>query len=206
MPSVKLTSRTVTAAKPGERAYVLYDEDLKGFGLRVMPTGFKSWVVEYRPAGAGRTASKKRVALGSATSLTSAEARKLAKDMIAAVRGGADPVADRAAAKAGASIAQIAPRFLSEHVERRRKPKTVKFYRLAITRHIVPVLGSRKAASLTKADVIKLHGDISRHTPVMANRVIAVLGSMMTWAQKVGLVPEGHNPVTRIEKNAERRS
>lgn len=203
MASARLTARTVTGAKPAERAYVLYDEDLKGFGLRVMPSGFKSWVVEYRPAGAGRTASKKRVALGSASSLTSAEARKLAKDMLAAVRGGADPLTERATAKAAASIAQIAPRFLSEHVARRRKPKTVALYKLAVDRHIVPALGSRKAASLTKAEVIKLHGDISERAPVMANRVVAVLGSMMSWAQKVGLVPEGHNPVTRIEKNTE---
>ncbi len=203
MPIAKLTTRTVDAARPKARAYVVYDEDLKGFGLRVMPTGFKSWIVEYRPAGAGRTASKRRVGLGSIASLTAAEARKLAKDMLAAIRGGADPIAARAAEKAAATVADISSRFLAEHVEKRRKPTTAAFYRMAVNRHLVPALGARKAAGLTKPDLLKLHSSLADR-PILANRVLAVLGSMLSWGQSAGLVPEGFNPVGAIEKNPER--
>lgn len=202
MPTARLTTRTVDAASAFERAFIIYDDDLKGFGLRVMPTGFKSWVIEYRPVGAGRTASKRRVALGSVTALTAAQARKIAKDMLAGVRGGADPLAERAAVKATASVAEIAARFLIEHVEKRRKATTAAFYKRAMNRHILPSLGTRKARSLVKSDVIKLHADLSDR-PFLANRVIAVLGSMFTWASKSGLVPEGFNPTARIDKNPE---
>jgi integrase len=75
---------------------------------------------------------------------------------------------------------------------------------MAINRHILPALGTRKASSLIKSDMIKLHSDLSDSRPILANRVIAVLGSMFTWASKSGLVPEGFNPTARIEKNPER--
>src|SRR5262249_26495107 len=89
------------------------------------------------------------------------------------------------------------------HVERLRKPSTARFYRMAVYRHLIPELGSRKAATITKADVLKLHSSLTK-TPIMANRVASVLGSMLSWAQKAGLVPEGFNPAAKLEKNPER--
>ena len=89
------------------RLYILYDTELPGFGLRVMPSGFKSWVVEYRPAGAGRSANKKRLALGSAAVLTAAQARAMAKDTLAAVRQGNDPIAARKAERGAISVAEL---------------------------------------------------------------------------------------------------
>ncbi len=190
------------AAKPGARPYIVYDDEVRGFGLRIMPSGFKSWLIEYRPAGAGRSANKKRMALGSCSALTAAQARKIAKDMLAGIRGGADPIASRAAEKAAATVADISTRFLAEHIERRRKPSTAAFYRMAASRYIVPAIGARKAASVTKADVLRLHSSLAAK-PILANRVIAVLGSMITWAQKAGLVPEGISPTAKLEKNPE---
>jgi hypothetical protein len=49
--------------------------ELKGFGARVMPTGSKSWVIEYRPGAGGRAVSKKRISLGSTTVLQRARRR-----------------------------------------------------------------------------------------------------------------------------------
>src|SRR5215471_5606533 len=102
MPIAKLMTRTVDAARPGARPYIIFDEEVRGFGLRVMPSGFKSWIIEYRPRGAGRDAGKKRLTLGSHPMLTAAQARKIAKDTLAGVRSGIDPLAERTALRAQA--------------------------------------------------------------------------------------------------------
>lgn len=52
MPNVKLTKRSVDSALPGQTRYTLFDTEITGFGLRVSPTGLKSWIYEYR-AGEG---------------------------------------------------------------------------------------------------------------------------------------------------------
>ena len=59
MPKARLGKRTVDAIVPGERPFVVYDEALTGFGVRVMPSGTKTWVVEYRPHGGGRAVPTK---------------------------------------------------------------------------------------------------------------------------------------------------
>jgi integrase len=203
MPIAKLMKRTVDAARPGARPYIIFDEEVRGFGLRVMPSGFKSWIIEYRPRGAGRDAGKKRLTLGSHTTLTAAQARKIAKDTLAGVRSGVDPLAERAALRTQASVNDVAPRFLAEHVERLRKPSTARLYRLVINGYLLPQFGSRKVASITRAEVLKLHSSMTG-TPVLANRTVAVLGSMLSWAAKAGLVPEGFNPAAKFAKNPEK--
>jgi hypothetical protein len=75
MASGRVTKRTADASKPRARPYILYDSDLHGFGLRVMPGGFESYVVEYRSHGGGRRVSTKRLTLGAATKLTPEQAR-----------------------------------------------------------------------------------------------------------------------------------
>ena len=57
---------------------------------------------------------------------------------------------------------------------------------------------------MTRAQVAKLHGKL-RTTPFQANRVLAVIGSMYAFAGRSGIVPEGTNPVRRIEKFKENR-
>ncbi len=155
MATRKLTARTVEAAKPGERASIIYDTDLKGFGLRVMPSGSKSWIVEYRPAASGRTGNKKRMSLGSASSVTATQARTRAKDILGAVRGGADPLGDRATDRATATVAELIERFLADHVERRRKPSTVSLYQTIARLYIVPAIGRKKAIDVTESDVLR---------------------------------------------------
>jgi hypothetical protein len=54
-----LTRRTVETARPREREYILWDESLPGFGLRVFPSGKRSYCIQYRSDGRTR-----RMALG----------------------------------------------------------------------------------------------------------------------------------------------
>lgn len=221
MPSAKLTARTVAAAKKAPRGFVIYDTELPGFGLRVMPSGFKSWVVEYRPRGGGRATAKKRITIGSAAVLTATKARAIAKDTLADIRQGNDPLAKRRQERDAMTISELAERFLTEHVQKRRKPATATMYRRALEIHVIPRLGSKKAATVTRSDLSGLHADLTalptagsdrsrrsspmtkRGGPIIANRSLAAVGSMFAWAGRQGFVPEGFNPTAGIERNPE---
>ncbi|MFK8251795.1 tyrosine-type recombinase/integrase [Ancylobacter terrae] len=200
--ATKLTKRAVDGLEPREKAYVAYDADLKGFGVRVLSTGAKSWVVEYRPGAGGRSVAKRRITIGATTMLTPDQARAKAKDLLAQARLGADPAGVRAAERRAVSLKEVAAAFLKEHVEAKRKPGTAAYYRDIIDRLIVPELGSRKAEAVTTPEVAKFHGRL-RDTPVQANRMLAVLGSLYGWAAKNNLVPAGANPAADVERYRE---
>ena len=60
----KITKRAVDAVTAIEKRLYVFDTDLKGFGLMVTPKGHKSYFVEYRPNGGGRSQPKRRYTIG----------------------------------------------------------------------------------------------------------------------------------------------
>ena len=99
MAVARLSKRTIDSFKPGPRPYINYDEDLTGFELRVMPSGTKTWIVEYRPGAGGRKVSKRRMKIEVATKITPETARSRAKEILARVHLGEDPAGARAASR-----------------------------------------------------------------------------------------------------------
>jgi hypothetical protein len=81
----KITKRTVDALKPGAKPFVAFDDDVKGFGLRVMPSGVKSYILEYRPGAGGRGVAKRRLTLGRHGAMTAEQARKAPLDGLARI-------------------------------------------------------------------------------------------------------------------------
>ena len=70
MATEKLTKRHIDGLKASAKPYRHYDTELKGFGVLVLPSGVKSYIVEYRPDGGGRSVAKKRMTLGRVGELT----------------------------------------------------------------------------------------------------------------------------------------
>jgi site-specific recombinase XerD len=93
---------------------------------------------------------------------------------------------------------------MAEHVQTKRKPNTAALYGRIVANCIIPAIGAKKVTDVTKADVARLHHDL-RDRPYLANRVLAVIGSLYTWAGRVGHVEDGLNPTIRLEKYAEDR-
>lgn len=99
-PKIRLSNRAAEALSAG----ALWDAEVPGFGLRVLPSGRKTWVLKYwtrgdRPRQGWAT-------LGTFPALSADEARKLARDARGAVEKGADPVQDRKAARRAAADAE----------------------------------------------------------------------------------------------------
>lgn len=204
MPVMKLTRRAIAALPPVERLTIHYDEDLKGFALRVMPTGRRTWLIEYRPNGGGRGVAKRRHVIGSFEEMTPEEARKVATALLAKVRLGEDPAASRQASREALTVKGLADLFLADHVEAKRKASTAESYETILRLHVLPELGSRKAESVTVADMARIHSRM-RATKVRANRTLSVVSSMYGFAQARGMVPKGLNPAQDIEHYRESR-
>ncbi|WP_082490471.1 site-specific integrase [Methylobacterium sp. Leaf91] len=200
----KLTKRSVDAAQPTANRYVVWDSELKGFGLRVEPSGSKSYLVRYRAGQGGRAAAKRFLSIGRHGTLTPDEARRKAKEVLGAAARGEDPADDRARFRAAPTVAEIAKAFLTEHLKTKRKPSTLANYRRAFDLHILPSLGRKKGEEVTRADVARLHHEMQSR-PAMANYASAVLSSMYTWAAKRHFVPEEFNPATKVGKYREKQ-
>jgi integrase len=202
-PSIeKLTKRAVDNSLPKEKRYFVWDSDLKGFGLRVEPSGIKSYVVRYRMNG-GRSGSLKQKVIGRHGPLTPDDARSIARANLGDVARGIDPY-PAIAPSATLSLKELAERYLKEHIEKKRKPNTAAFYKIMLETHVLPELGKNVAQAVTRADLARIHLNLA-DTPYAANRVLAVVGGLYSWAENVGLVPEGTNPAQRIEKYREHK-
>lgn len=195
----KLTKRIVDAAEIRATEYFIWDDDIPGFGLRVLPSKRKSYIVQYR---AGRRS--RRMSLGLSTVLTCEQARTRAIAIIAAARNGEDPAAKRDADRQAITVKELAERFDKEHIAVRVKESTAKGYRRMLERVIVPALGRHRVTEVTRADIAKIHHDL-RHIPYDANRCLEIISKMFSLAEMWGLRPEGTNPRKHIKKYPEEK-
>lgn len=197
MISDRLGKRAVDALQPKDKPYIAYDRDLAGFGLRVMPSGVKSWVAEYRPDGGGRGVAKKRVTLGKVGALTPDQARRAASELLARVTLGADPAAEKADRRDAPTVGGLIDAFIAEHVEGKLKPASAISAKAGLER-LRAAHGALKAEALARAQLALLHSSM-RTTPYQANRHLAAWRKMYAWAETRGLVPEGFNPARKIQ-------
>jgi integrase len=168
--TAKLTKRAVDAAPVDkDRRYILWDEDLAGFGLRVEPSGRKTFVARYRTEG-GRSGVLRQESIGRFGTLTPDEARVRAKKTLGAAAGGSDPVGERKAARQkGITVAEVCDWYLEEAGAGRilgRKGRPIKASTLATDRnridaHVRPLLGVKPVQSLEVKDIEQMQADVT---------------------------------------------
>jgi integrase len=200
-PMAKITKRTVDALKPRAKLYVAFDDDVKGFGCRVMPSGVKTYILEYRPGAGGRGTATKRLRLGRHGPMTAEQARGAALDALAHIRLGGDPHAEKDHKRASLTVSGLIDAFVAEHVGK-CKPQTAEAHKIAL-RRLHGAHGNIKAEALTRDQVAALHSKF-KDTPSAANRFLAVISKCFSWGAGRGLLPEGHpNPARGIERYKE---
>ena len=198
---IKIGRRALSALPAVTRPTIFYDTDLTGFGLKVSSTGALSYIVEYRPGAGGRSVSKRRMVIGTPKNLTPEEARNQASGILARVRLGDDPAAERSIARKAETISDLLTSFMDDHIRAKRKARTAKLFQGYIDNHIKFALGTRKVPSLARADIERLHKAIGRKNPVTANRVLALIGAAYSYGLRSGHLPERMaNPASGIEK------
>jgi integrase len=202
MATLRITKRAVDAATPKVTDSYLWDDELSGFGLKVTPTGSKTYLIQYRLGGRqGRT---RRVTVGRHGVLTADQARIEAKKLLGDVAAGRDPADARDKAKGSIAFGTAVEHFLDQHVGSKLKPSTAGEYRRLVLLYLPRNLKSRPLAEIKHADIARLHLSLQGKL-YQANRLIAVLSKFFNWAEKHGLRTVGTNPCRHIEKYRERK-
>jgi integrase len=215
MVQIKLTRRVVDSTRAKSSEYVLWDQRLRGFGLRVRPSGAKSYVVIYR-TGYGRAGMVRRITLGRpGRSLTPELARKKAIAILGAVAKGDDPADERAKARREMTVAQLCDLYLAEGCETKSK-STLATDRGRIERHIKPLIGRKRIGEVTRGDIERFLRDVAigktkadvrtrpRGRAIVeggrgtATRTVGLLGGIFSFAIAQGLRPD--NPVRGVKR------
>lgn len=196
-----LTERIIRDLKPGTKTVIKWDREVKGLGVRIAPGGTKAFILNYRVDGRER-----RATLARCSEMSLKEARQRAGRELAAIRDGeADPLSRREERSAAPTMADAVERFFSEYVPRRiadgRMTETTAYdYRNQCERTILPGLGERKVARVTRADI---EGIVANCPPVQRNRTLALLSRLFNLFETWELRPQHTNPVRGIERARE---
>ena len=170
---LSLTRRSIEAMKPRERPWVAWDDKLTGFGVRVQPSGVKSFFVNYRTGEGGRKAPNRNVVIGRFGRMAPEQARRLAQQVLGKVAAGGDPARERSEARAMPLLKQAFEDYMASNPNRSASTDTK--YRGDFGSH----LGDwqlRPLDAITRQDVEalfnRLTGDLGWSA---ANRAISLL-------------------------------
>jgi integrase len=199
---VKLTNTTASnlTLKPTEHERFAWDDGLPGFGIRLRRGArgriVRRYIVQYRTI----RGSQRRLTLGDANTVRCVQAKEKAKEILAQVRLGEDPQAEKIAARRTVTLFAGAREYLDANANRWR-PSTAGANRRQLLNHAKP-LHSRPVEQITRAEVAGLLGRIAREKgPIIANRVRTVMSGFFAWC--ILYHELGANPAVGIPRNAE---
>ena len=198
-----LTERRIRDALPGPKTRILWDQSVKGLGVRITPKGVKAYILNYRVAGRER-----RATLARCNEISLREARDRATAELLEIRDGAtDPLERRRAAREAPTVADALARYFDEWAPRRiaagrLSESTLREYRLQARRYVLPALGRLKVAAVTRHDIERMAAPMAG-TPGQHNRTLAFASRIFTLAEHWEWRPQQSNPVRGVERTRE---
>ena len=196
----KLSKTVVERIKAADQDVVVWDNTLPGFGVRVKPSGVRSYIIQYRNRN---TSASRRLTIGQhGPLLTFDQAKKQARAMLADAMRGEDPVEIRKTARRAPSIADLAVDYLERHAVPKKRPKSVRDDRAMLDNIILPKLGAKKVDAIGRRDVEAIQVGM-KDRPYQANRVLSLLSKMFNLAIEWKWRPD--NPAKGIERYQEQK-
>jgi len=195
--TMKLTKATVERLElpQGRSETIVFDEGLRGFGLRIRIGGKRTWIAQYRLGS-----KQRRVTLGTVETISADEARRRAKSALSKVHLGTDPQVEKAEARAQAAVTlgSVVDSYLARHAEKRLKPGTFTDVARYLRRHWAP-LSILPIGKISRANVAARLARIADESgSYAANRARAALSALYAWAIAEGLTDA--NPVVGTRK------
>jgi integrase len=194
-PPRKITKKAINALRPMDRPYTLWDTEIKGFGVKVLPTAQMSYIVQFR-LGKGRSAKLFKKRIDAVGSISLEKARLRAEAWRDAASNGTDPVKVQQT-EAGRTFARLAEDYLERHADGKR---TKVQDERKLKRNLIKTLGRKTIADITHRDIEDIHRRLKK-SPYEANRHVALLSKMFSLAIKWGWIEK--NPATGIKKYPE---
>jgi integrase len=223
---MKLNNRNALSLLPDPSGNIYaWDDDLPGFGLRIKPSGVRSFMVQYRNS----SGISRRITIGRLGVVTTEEARSLAKRVLADVIKGDDPAANRLENRRAINVRQLCDAYLAAAEKGvilgkgggPKKASTLYVDRGRINRHILPLLCNRAVKDLTTPDIIRFMRSVAAGNTAAniktgfrgraivtggggtAARTVGLLGGILSFAVSEGLIPV--NPARAIKRPADQR-
>ena len=196
-----LTERIVRDAKSDGKARTIWDGEVKGLGLQITQGGKRNYVVRYTVGG-----RKRQAILARAGETSLRDIRKRAGEELVRIRSGeTDPLQRKRDAEEAPTVAEGVQRFFEEYCPRRiadgrLSAQTAKDYRKQANLTVLPALGKRKIADVTRADIERA---IAPRAPVQRNRTLALISRMFNLFEDWEWRAQNTNPAKRIEKARE---
>jgi integrase len=195
-----LTKSYIERLLPEKADFVIYDDKLSGFGVKVTPKGRKVYLLHYRTHD-GR---QRKPSIGVHGHITCEQAREIAVEWLGERAKGKDPSISRQVQRQSPTVAELCDRYMKEHARVYKKPRSIELDGFYIEKKIKPRIGTLKAVSISKNDIVKLHASL-KSTPAQANRIIMVLSKIFNLAEDWGIRPPQSNPVHNIQKYKEEK-
>jgi integrase len=194
-----LTDALCRTKPPRKGRLEIADLRQAGLVLRITSNGARSFAYRFRHPHSRKTL---RATIGPYPATTLEAARKRAKDMAAQVADGTNPIEARNAEREAAptrTFQALAHRYLKEHAERHKRPRSAEEDRRNLAVHVLPKWAKRDFRATRRADVIELIESIvsaGKHTA--ANRVHSLISKVFSFAIDADLLEA--NPVARLRK------
>ena len=196
----RLTDASIARLRPREREYTVWDLRLPGLGVRVRPTGARTFVLLQRAGGRTR-----RVSLGPVGVRTVEEIRREAH-ALAAYSPPIGPDGHDETRRTAPSFRDFVEGPWREAHFDRYKPSTKEGVRYALRNRLLPTFGSKPLDRISHADVSRWFDTYSRTSPGGANRSLDILHQIMNFAVSRGLMDANpariikHNPRPRLTR------
>jgi integrase len=185
MATGRVTKHGVDLLAPTGRDYFFWDEEFHGFGVRVTPTGGKSYILQYRMGG--RETTSRRFTIGRHGSpWTPQTARKEAERLAILIRQGVDPVqADHERRRQAIDLAfdSYVESFVDLYLKKRWKQWPLGAG--VLRREAVPILRRKPLPQIRRADLSAI-ADRLHDRPAIARLTHATLRKLFRWAVSRG--------------------
>ncbi len=192
------TDKLLANLRPREKRYVVWEENhrrLGTLGVRVAPSGRRTWIFMYRFSGRSRMAT-----LGLYPRMTVAAVHAAVAALMEALERGQDPTRERLDARRELQRAPTVETLATDFVEKygKKRKRTWQNDQETFAKHVIPRIGHLKAVDVRRRDVIAMLEAIAEKAPTAANRVLALVRKMYNWAVEHEICE--YNPCYRLSR------
>ena len=171
-----LTKRSVEGLLPSAGPWIAWDDKLTGFGIRIQPSGTKSFLVNYRANGGGRYSPNRRLVIGRYGRITAEQARRKAQALLGRVAAGEDPAVERAQARGLPTLGEAFEEYIDANPSRTQR--TVYLYRQNLRVNLSDWV-NRPLNAISRRDVeARFHRITEKHGWAGANQTMSMLRSI----------------------------